>query len=168
MVVLALMADGKNELAARLRSVIEEQIVADAETWCEAAGLSRGFLSSFFVRSKTAEDASMRGPSVERLAIAAKVSPAWLLTGKGPREIEAGDGVELGSFDAARAMFLAQEGHDGRADEARTFLAERNVAFAGAERKSPRWWLETLTEEFREWRDRKGETLPKVNPRRVR
>lgn len=149
MVVLDCMADGKNELAARLRSVIEDEIVQDAETWCEAAGLSRGFLSSFFVRSKSDGGASIRGASVERLAQAAKVSPTWLLTGRGPRE---GDSDELAPFDAARALFLAQESHDGRGDEARRFLADRTTAYAGAERKSPRWWLETLAEEFREWR----------------
>lgn len=149
MVVLHGMADGKNELAARLRSVIEDGLVADAETWCDAAGLSRGFLSSFFVRSKSDGSASIRGASVERLAQAAKVSPTWLLTGRGPRE---GDSDELAPFDAARALFLAQESHDGRGDEARRFLADRTTAYAGAERKSPRWWLETLAEEFREWR----------------
>jgi len=113
------------------------------------ASRRRSARGSFFVRSKSDGSASIRGASVERLAQAAKVSPTWLLTGRGPRE---GDSDELAPFDAARALFLAQESHDGRGDEARRFLADRTTAYAGAERKSPRWWLETLAEEFREWR----------------
>jgi len=73
-------------LAERLRQVIEDRLVDDAEAWCEAAGLSRGFLSSFFVRAKGSPGASLKGTSASALAGAAGVRTEWLLTGEGPRE----------------------------------------------------------------------------------
>lgn len=84
-----------NLLAERLRQVIEDRLVDDAEAWCEAAGLSRGFLSSFFVRAKGSPGASLKGPSASALAAAAGVRTEWLLTGEGPRERRAEQTVEL-------------------------------------------------------------------------
>lgn len=53
----------RNLLAERLRDVIQDGLVQDARAWCEAAGLSGGFLSSFFVRAKSKPDArTLDGP----------------------------------------------------------------------------------------------------------
>jgi hypothetical protein len=75
-----------NQLAERLREVIRAGLVQDARAWCEAAGLSGGFLSSFFVRAKAKPDASISADNATALASVAGVRPAWLLTGEGPRE----------------------------------------------------------------------------------
>ena len=146
----------ENALAARLRQVIADGVVADAEAWCEAAGLSRGFLSSFFVRARENPEASLRGPSVQKLARAAGVEIPWLLDGEGPRTREQEDPAdELGPYEAARAWFLAEQRLEGRGDEAKAFLAVRR-SYAGAEDKGPGWWLEHLKDEFRAWRKGRG------------
>lgn len=130
------------------------------------SGVSQGHIS----HAESGKRLELGQTVLSAIAEALDVSVDWLATGNGPRERrnEPGAEPELGAVDAARAMFLAQETHDGRGTEARAFLAERAVSFAGAERKSPRWWVETLTEEFREWREKKGDALPKLNPRRAR
>ncbi len=137
------------------------------------------------------ENGKQSTPSYDKIkayAVALEVNPEWLWSGEGPRErrpegavVEA-VGDDLSPFDAARAMFLAEQVHDGRGDNARRFLAERVVHYAGAEGRSPGWWLETLKDEFRAWRKPEkvvgvrelsedddpfgGPRIPAINPRR--
>lgn len=112
-----------NHLAERLREVIRAGLVQDARAWCEAAGLSGGFLSSFFVRAKHKPDASISADNATALASVAGVRPAWLLTGEGPRErretTELASGLdpriaEIGATIGAPAHVI-QAAHDLRA-----------------------------------------------------
>lgn len=101
--------------------------------------------------SKAARDGSVSSSLLYRAARLAGRSRSEIDRALGVGEEDA-HSEELSPFEAARQFFLVQEAGEGRGAEARAFLAERQVSFAGAERKSARWWLETLSEEFREWR----------------
>lgn len=96
----------KNPLAERLRAVIADGTVEDAQAWCVRAGLSKGFLSSFFVRAGEDEEAAMHSSSLQKLADAAGLSLAWLQTGHGPRS--AGPVVELDDPYPTRADAIAR------------------------------------------------------------
>lgn len=124
-----------NHLAERLREVIRAGLVQDARAWCEAAGLSGGFLSSFFVRAKAKPDASISADNATALASVAGVRPAWLLTGKGPRERR--DPAELdGDLDPRIAEIGATIGapahvmraaHDLRAARGTAGLSDEDI-----------------------------------------
>ena len=115
---------------------------------CAAQGhsVSRGQIAKLEVGERT----NPRGSDTAAIARATGVRLRWLLEEDGP--MLEGEPDEAGAFDAARAMFLAQEVHEGRGEEARTFLVTRSATYAGAEGRSPGWWLETLRDEFRTWR----------------
>lgn len=166
------------DLAERLRWVLEKRGLS-ARAWSLAAGRSHAQVTMMLRRLEAGETPAFEAEVFEDLARAAQVRPAWLQSGKGtPEGI---DDDETDPFEAARRMFVAQEAHEGRAEEARVFLASRSVQYAGAEGKSPAWWLETLRDEFRTWRrpgqlptgarelgdgERPGRAGSKINARR--
>ena len=165
--------DDDEELAARAAARGERLRAARAakglgvRELSREAGLPGG--ASDVSKIENGKQPSPNYDKIRALAAVLEVNSEWLWSGEGPRDRrdEAAAGEALAPFDAARAMFLSEQVHEGRGDEARKFLGARAVAFAGAERKSPQWWLATLTEEFREWRTNEGtDPLPKLNPRR--
>lgn len=174
-------------LGDRLREARQEKGMGQ-RSLARASGVSQGHIS----HAESGKRVEL-GPTVlSALADALGVSVDWLLTGEGPREraspertVDPAEDTSVSPFDAARTMFLAEQTHEGRGDDARAFLAQRDVHYAGAEGRSPGWWLETLKDEFRTWRiaDRApkiapvalddddpfgGPTIPAINPRRRR
>lgn len=147
-----------------------------------ASGVSQSHISNV-ESGKRAE----LGPSVvSALATALEVSLAWLMTGRGSREpgaVEVSEPHAVSPYEAAVTMLLAQEAHEGREAEAKAFLESiSSRAYAGAEGKSPGWWLETLREDYRTWRtpskavgvrvvapeDDDAPQIPRLNARRAR
>lgn len=177
------MSDGEG-ISERLAAVIAERGLGVREL-ARSAGLASGQISNL---RNGKRGKRVGGETIAKLAHALDVNDVWLLTGEGPRERRAEGpvveavGDDLPPFDAARAMFLAEQVHDGHGDDARRFLAERVVHYAGAEGRSPGWWLETLKDEFRAWRKPEkvvgvrelgedddpfgGPSIPAINPRR--
>lgn len=69
-------------LEERLRSVMKSKGWTQRE-WPEKAGLSHGAISSFFSRAQKDPDATMHGSALKKLATAADISLAWLVSGEG-------------------------------------------------------------------------------------
>lgn len=151
---------------ARLRAAREAKGLGVRELSREA-GLSLS--ASDISKIENGKQPTPNYDKIRAIAAALGVTSEWLWSGEGPRSRREEESELLGPFEGARAMFLSEQAHEGRGEQAKAFLASRAVSFAGAERKSPQWWLATLTEEFREWRERSGaDELPKINPRRAR
>lgn len=146
----------------------------------EASGLSQAHLSNV-------ENGKRENPGTDTLMAIANslgVSFAWLISGEGFRDREDDHGHHIATpYEAAVTMLLAQEAHEGREAEAKAFLESiSSRAYAGAEGKSPGWWLETLREDYRTWRapsksvgvrvvapeDDDAPQIPRLNARRAR
>lgn len=154
---------------------------ANPRTWplfgraFKRSGLARSHVSTILVGKTKSVEVS----TLYRLADAAKVSRSWLAFGRGGMTDDEDD--LPAPWEAAKAWFLALEGHDGKGDEARAFLADRGAAlYAGGRDRSPEWWLAQLRDEFRAWRqpsktvgvreidDDEVDRLPKLNVRKAR
>lgn len=172
-------SDGMSTLGERLREAREAAGMGQ-HSLARASGVSQSHISNV-ESGKRAE----LGPSVvSALAASLGVSLSWLMTGQGPKKPEPVPEAHAASpYEAAATMLLAQEAHEGRAAEAKAFLESIAArAYAGAEGKSPGWWLATLTEDYRAWRspsktvgvrvvqpeDDDAPQIPKLNARRAR
>ena len=102
-------------------------------------------------RLDAGETPAFEGKVFEDLARAAGVDAHWLQTGEGePLAGAATD--EVSAYEGAIGWFIATETHEGRGDDARRFLAERDQVNAGTAGLSPDAWLAKLRDEFRAWR----------------
>ena len=70
-------------LAERIRWVLVHDLVENARQWSIAAGLTPQHVHTFLKRAELNAAADMERGTVEALATAARVAPAWLLTGEG-------------------------------------------------------------------------------------
>lgn len=175
--MLSDMGDSTADMAGlreRLQRVIDAGHVRNPSTWATSAGLARSHVNTILAgRTKRVET-----DTIYRLADAAKVSRAWLAFAQGSM-VESD--LVPGPWEAAKAWFLALEGHDGRGEEAKAFLLERGATlYAGSQDRGPEWWLAQLRDEFRGWRrpskvvgvreipEEELERPAKLNPRRAR
>lgn len=163
-------------LRKRLQDVLDAKRVRNASAWSLAAQLARSHVNTI-LSEKTKR---VETDTIFRLADAAGVSRSWLAFGDGSMVEEAPTPEAVGAFEGAVSWFLATETHEGRADEARAFLAQRRQLNAGAERLSPDAWLAKLRDEFRAYRapskvvgvrevdpdDNEDLRPPKINARR--
>jgi transcriptional regulator with XRE-family HTH domain len=139
--------------AERLKKAREHAQLSQRQLSAKCSELGHALSSGHVGKLEIGERSNPRAQDVMVLARACGVRHEWLLDGTGGMALDVESEVdEVGAYDAARAMFLAQEVHEGRGEEARTFLATRSATYAGAEGRSPGWWLETLRDEFRTWR----------------
>lgn len=173
--------DGMSSQADRFKKARDHAGLSQAAlaARCEEQGhsVSRGQIAKLEAGERT----NPRSSDVQAIARATGVRMPWLMGERGPMVEGHTVEEELGAFDAAVGWFLANESHEGRGDDAKAFLAQRDVRYAGAEGRSPGWWLETLRDEFRAWRvpakivgvreigENEPDTKPaKINARRVR
>jgi transcriptional regulator with XRE-family HTH domain len=86
------MCDGSPmSLADRLRQLLTKSGLTQRE-FSELAGLSSGFLGTFFTRAKDDPSAAMNADTLAAIAKAFGVSQEWLVTGEGAPEGAANDG----------------------------------------------------------------------------
>jgi len=138
--------------AERLRKAREHAQLSQRQLSAKCSAIGHEVSAGHVGKLELGERLNPRAQDVMVLARACGVRHEWLLNGTGAMGLEADDSDEVSAYDAARTMFVAQEAHEGRGEEARTFLVTRSATYAGAEGRSPGWWLETLRDEFRSWR----------------
>jgi transcriptional regulator with XRE-family HTH domain len=166
-------------LAERLKMARESARLSQRELSARATSEGHPISAGQIAKIEVADRPNPRASDLAVIARITGVNLSWLVSGIGP--MVPTETSDVAPFDAAKTMFLAQETHDGRGEEARVFLAERSTQYAGAEDKSPGWWLESLRDEYRAWRrpgqlptgarelgegERPGRAVSKINVRK--